>query len=118
MAHSGMLRASCESNNIDIDMRVVVDPSKQCNVPHYAELIAFADALLAQDEASLNEKRDALHSLIGSDGVCRAAAVVGNFQLMNRALDTLGATFGDRLPSRVKQMADDFRIQPPAHWVT
>jgi hypothetical protein len=113
-----MLRASCESNDIDIDMRVVVDPEKPCNVPHYAELIAFADALLAQDERSLAERREALRDLVGDAGVCRAAAVVGTFQLMNRALDTLGATFGDRLPSRVKQMAADFGITPPPHWIT
>jgi len=111
-----MLRASCESSNTDIDMRVVVDPDKPCGVPHYRELIAFTDALLARDTKSLEETRARLRSAAGGAAVRRAAAVVGNFQMMNRALDTLGATFGDKLPSRVRELAEQFGIQPPSHW--
>jgi len=40
----------------------------------------------------------------------------GNFQMMNRALDTLGAPFGDKLPSRVSELAEQFGVQPSPHW--
>jgi len=116
MAHSGMLRASCESLKIDIDMRVVVDASSTCAVTHYRELIAFTDALLSQDRLALEQTREQLRKVVGDAGVARAAAVAGNFQLMNRALDTVGATFGDKLPSRVAKMAEQFGISPPSHW--
>lgn len=116
MAHAGMLRASCESNQIDIDMRVVIDPERSCDVKHYRELIAFTDAVLEADEQRLRAMRESLRGLVGDTGVRRAAAVVGNFQMMNRALDTLGATFGDKLPSRVKELMDLWDMQPPDHW--
>ena len=120
MAHSGMLRVSCESNHIDIDidMTVVVDPGRRCDVAHYRELIAFADALLDRDDTSLQHRRQRLQDVVGVAGVRRASAVVANFEMMNRALDTLGATFGDRLPSGVKAMAAQFGIDPPPHWAT
>ncbi len=116
MAHAGMLRASCESCDIQLDTTVVVNPEAPCGVEHAGELIEFADALLSRDRDRLDNARDRLRSLVGNDGVDRAAAVTGNFQMMNRALDAIGATFGDRLPTRVKEMADQFGIDPPAHW--
>lgn len=116
MAHAGMLRASCESNDIEIDMRVVVDPERSCGVAHYRELIDFADALLEGNPQILGQARERLRASVGDHGVARAAAVVGNFQMMNRALETIGATFGDKLPSRVKVMAEEFGLEPPPHW--
>lgn len=118
MSHAGMLRASCETNDIDIDLRVVVDREKPCGVEHGYELIEFADALLAQDSDRLARARKQLHALVGDRGVIRAAAVVGIFQLFNRVMDTLGTTLGDRLSSRVKSMIKDFGIEPPPHWPT
>lgn len=114
MAHTGMLRASCESCNIQLDVTVVVNPASPSGVEHAGELIEFADALLHRDR--LDGARERLRSVVGDDGVVRAAAVTGNFQMMNRALDTVGATFGDRLPTRVKAMAEQFGIDPPPHW--
>lgn len=116
MAHAGMLRASCESNDIEIDMRVVVDPDRSCAVAHYRELIDFADALLEGNKQNLNDARERLRVSVGDQGLARAAAVVGNFQMMNRALEAVGATFGDKLPSRVKTMAQEFGLEPPPHW--
>jgi len=116
MAHTGMLRASCEANAIEIDPALVVDPSRPCNVEHCRELIEFADALLAQDPARLGAAREDLRTKAGDDGAMRAAAVVGNFQMMNRALDTIGATFADKLPSRVKALIEALGVAPPSHW--
>jgi len=111
-----MLRASCEANDIAADFSVVVDPKRSCDVRHYDLLIEFADALLARDETQLGKAREALRIGAGDAGVEKAAAVVGNFQMMNRALDTIGATFGKKLPTRVRAMAEEFGIEPPPHW--
>ncbi|MEX0943285.1 MAG: hypothetical protein WD002_12160 [Pseudomonadales bacterium] len=116
MAHAGMLRASCESVGINLDIDVVVDPTRPCDVEHCRELIEFADALLGREFDRLTIARQALSALIGQKGVARAAAIVANFQMMNRALDTIGATFGDKLPSRVRALAESFGVSPPAHW--
>lgn len=111
-----MLRASCESVGISLDLRIVVDPTCDSGVAHYQELIAFAEALLARHLDDLAVAREKLTRLVGPEGVARAAAVIGNFQMMNFALDTIGATFGDKLPSRVKAMTELFGISPPPHW--
>jgi hypothetical protein len=111
-----MLRASCKASDIDIDMRVVVDPAHGCGVANYRELIDFTDALVQADTRALEEARDRLRVVAGDAGVVRAAAIVGNFQMMNRALDTLGATLGEVMPDQIRQMAGDVGIDPPAHW--
>lgn len=116
MAHSGMLRASCKSNDIEIDMRVVVDPSRNCSVGNYRELIGFNDALILGDMDSLDEAREILRDVEGDAGVIRAAAIVGTFQLMNRALDTIGATLGEVMPPQIRDTAKELGIDPPAHW--
>ena len=116
MAHSGMLRASCKANDIDMDMRVVVDPAHDCSVVHYRELIDFTDALVRLDMRRLEKARERLRDVAGDAGVVRAAAIVGNFQMMNRALDTIGATMGEVMPDQIRSMAEEFGMDPPAHW--
>ena len=88
-----MLRVSCEASNIDFSLASVVDSNLGSGVAHYHELVNFADSLLKRDAVALTEAREQLRNVVGDDGVIRAAAVVGNFQMMNRALDTLGAKF-------------------------
>jgi len=111
-----MLRASCRTNEIPLQIQVVADPSVDCGIPHYRELIEFANALVAGSPAELDEARATLFTAVGDHGVIRAAAVVGNFQMMNRALGTIGATLGEKLPLPLRELADELGVTPPAHW--
>lgn len=97
-------------------MRVVVDPTRNCRVDNYRELIDFTDALVKGDMTSLDNAREVLRAVVGDAGVIRAAAIVGTFQLMNQALDTIGATLGEVMPPQIRGMAEEFGIDPPAHW--
>ena len=111
-----MLRRSCKANHMVIDMRVVVDSTRGCSVSNYRELIDFTDALLQGDNNVLDEARGRLHCAVGDAGVVRAAAIVGNFQMMNRALDTLGATLGEVMPSQIRALAEELGVDAPSHW--
>ena len=111
-----MLRASCKENELDFKLASVVDSNLGNGVAHYHELLNFADALLKRDAELLDEAREQLRNVVGSDGVIRAAAVVGNFQMMNRALDTLGAKFGKELTPELIKMAEELSMRIPDHW--
>lgn len=109
-----MLRASCRANDIEFQLASVVDSNLGNGVAHYHELINFADALLQGE--SLDSAREKLRSVVGDDGVVRAAAVVANFQMMNRALDTLGAQLGREVTPELTAMAAELGLSVPKHW--
>ena len=111
-----MLRASCSANDIEFQLASVVDSNLGNGVAHYHELINFADALLEGEVKSLDSARDKLRSVVDDDGVVRAAAVVGNFQMMNRALDTLGAQLGREVTPELLAMAGELGLTVPTHW--
>ena len=52
--------------------------------------MVFTDAALARDRAAMRSAREALKLVAGPEAVVRAAGCVGNFQIMNRLMDTLG----------------------------
>ncbi len=123
-----MLRASCEAKEIDINPGAVVDPELPCGVDHYQELINFADTLVGAQTVSkldstsekgmtsLNAARLELEAVVGNEGVTRAAAVIANFQMMNRALDTLGAQLGKELTPEILSLASELAMTAPEHW--
>ena len=114
-----MLRASCEESGIAIDLSCIVDDTAKCDVEHAALLLAFADSVLATGpdaEPTLENVRAQLVANLGEARMSRAAGVVANFQMMNRALDVLGAQFGRELSPSVVELAAVLDMQVPSHW--
>jgi hypothetical protein len=111
-----MLRASCSANDIEFQLASVVDSNLGNGVAHYHELINFTEALLKAEVKPLDSAREKLRSVVGDDGVVRASAVVGNFQMMNRALDTLGAQLGREVTPELIAMAGELDMSVPKHW--
>lgn len=62
-----------------------------CGVEHGAELLAYVDAVVLRDNDEIGPAREALDAAIGPAAADRAAMVAGNFSMMNRALDAVGA---------------------------
>ena len=89
-----MLRASTEAHHERLDLRGVVDPDVDPLVPNGRALVRFATALVAGDDSDLAEVRGALAAEVGAAGAARAAAVAGNFQMMNRLVDASGVPIG------------------------
>jgi hypothetical protein len=74
-------------------------------VPHGRLLVAFAEAVLGEEEEVLARARAALHATIGPAGFVDAAGVVGLFNAIDRVADATG------IPLEVEKAAAsaDFR---------
>ncbi len=66
-------------------------------------LLDFVDALLVGSEADLTRTREKLLEDMGSASLVDAAAVVGNFQMMNRVADATGMPVGKGTLKRTKE---------------
>ncbi len=85
-----MLRRSAETTNREAHLRAITDDSVTSGIRGGRQLLAFADALVARDPAAVTTTGAALAGEVGDATAARAAAVCGNFQMMNRILDATG----------------------------
>ncbi|MDH3730213.1 MAG: hypothetical protein OES13_03645 [Acidimicrobiia bacterium] len=83
-----MLRESAAATSIPLDARAITDPSIDPLVPAGRSLLAFVDAALSGED--LSGTRANLAAELGWDGTVAAAAVIGNFEMMNRIADAIG----------------------------
>jgi len=102
-----LLRASGQAQGgSDIDVAVVAaapETAADSQIEHASELLAFADAVIAGSPEDIAGRRHALADKIGSTALVDAAAVIGNFQRMNRIADATGIP----LDTPVRIMAAD-----------
>lgn len=106
-----MLRASSRHTARPADLRAVLDPFSDSLVPAGRELLAFTDAAVFADTAEMPLARRELIQVAGEDATVRAAAVVGNFQMMNRLLDALGVRVG----ANAMRLANELGLRVPTH---
>ena len=86
-----LLRASGATRDNIYDLRAVTGPvDGDDGVAHGRRLVAFAEAVLGEDDAALARMRDALKAALGSAGLVDAAAVVGLFNAIDRVADATG----------------------------
>jgi len=74
-------------------------------VPHAAELVRFAEAIVGGDDAEITPAREALRAVVGDAAMIDAAGVAGNFQRMVRIADGTGIP----LDTPVKLVSADLR---------
>ncbi|MGF1599188.1 MAG: hypothetical protein ACFCVK_20115 [Acidimicrobiales bacterium] len=106
-----MLRASSNHTDRPVDLRAIVDVTLDPALPAGRELLAFTDAAVLGDAEEMPGARRALLDTAGPAAVIRAAAVAGNFQMMNRLLHVLGV----RVRRSGMALADDLGVQVPPH---
>lgn len=106
-----MLRASSEALGGRADPRAAVDLTVDPGVPGGRELLALTDAVVLGDDLELPVARQATVKALGPEAAARAVTVAGNFQMMNRCLDAVGA----RVTARLRPMADHLGVEIPAH---
>ncbi len=106
-----MLRASADKTGRIHDLRAVVDPMADSLLPAGPELSAFTDAAVLRDDHEMPAARMALMEVAGEAAVIRAAAVAGNFQMMNRLLDAIGV----RVHRGGMALADELGLTVPVH---
>ena len=81
---------SSELSGAEVDVRAIADPSVASGVAHGEALLAFADALVGSDDATLERARDRLLAELGAAGLVDAAGVAANFERMVRIADGTG----------------------------
>ena len=64
-------------------------------MPNGRLLMAFADAVLGDENGTLSRARNALTAALGSAGLADAAAVVGLFNAIDRVADATGIPLED-----------------------
>lgn len=94
-----------------------------CGVPHAGELVAFADAIVATDDAALAEARAAVLRGLGAEPLVDAAAVASNFERMVRVADATGTPLDPPLVIVTETLRHDLDLDrfaaaaatPPPH---
>ena len=89
-----MLSWSSEINQIPVDVRAIADPAIEPRLPGGGPLVRFVDATLARSTAGIEAAAEAVQAKLGSAALVDAAAVIGNFQMMNRVADGTGMPVG------------------------
>ncbi len=102
-----MLRASAHATGEPIDLRAITDRAPEALLRDGTELLRFVTALI-RDGANLDNARAELAASRGPSAVVRAAAVAGNFQMMNRLVDATGVPIGASL----RAIAVDLGLDP------
>ena len=92
-----LLGASGEIAGQTIDVGAVRDDSKAATsgVPHAEALLAFTDAAMRGDAATLRSARDRVARELGEAALVDAAAIIGNFERMTRTADATGIPLDD-----------------------
>jgi hypothetical protein len=80
-------------------------------VPEAEGLLAFADALVGDDDLALGAARARLLQAVGSAGLVDAAAVVSNFERMVRIADATGIPLDAPLRVLAGDLGTDLGLQ-------
>jgi hypothetical protein len=100
-----LLRASGRHAGQDFSLDAVMMGDLGSDVPHGGALLAFADAVLAADDAALARSREAVRAAVGDAGLSDAAAVIGGFDGITRIADAIGIPME---PEKAEATADFF----------
>ena len=104
-----LLRASGEATGTTVDIDAVVDEAPdETGIPGARAIARLVDASVRNDDTALPAARARVIEELGRDALHDAAAVIGNFERMNRIADAagipldgitkvFGATDGERL---------------------
>ncbi len=85
-----MLRASVSEFGYEIDIAVIADPGIPIGVPGGDVLLRLVDVLHGKSPASLKNVHSEIVERLGTEALVDAAAVFGNFQMMNRVAEGSG----------------------------
>ena len=108
-----MLSWSIEETNAEINLLAIAQPTVDPLVPGGSELLAYVDATLSG--TSIGQARSAVAAAISPAGAVDAAAVTGNFEMMNRIADGVGMPVGGGTRQRMKQIITDLQLDRFPH---
>ena len=89
-----MLRESSKAKGEDYDLSLLTGTRGDGNIPQGALLVAFAEAVLGDDDRRLQEVQAAIRDRMG-DAAFDAAAIVATFNAIDRVADATGIPIED-----------------------
>ena len=103
-----MLRASVRRSGQPVDLTAISNITRDPLLPAGRELRDLTDAAVLRDPHERDLALPALVAAAGEPAAVRAAAVAGNFEMMNRLLDGIGVG-----PGGMASIADELRVAYP-----
>jgi alkylhydroperoxidase family enzyme len=95
-----LLRASGQTTGATVDMKAVNgDVRADGGIEHAAELVAFSEAVMRDDDRALAEARAALRAVLSPAAFVDACAVIGAFNVVDRIADSTGIPLDDAMAS-------------------
>ena len=85
-----MLSSSAIAYGYDLNIAAIRDPSIGTGVPGGTELLHFVDAVHTGGHDDLMRAQGEIIDLLGPESLVDAAAVFGNFEMMNRVAEGSG----------------------------
>jgi hypothetical protein len=99
-----MLRESALAYGYQVDLTAIANPSITLGVPGGNALLRFVDAAAGRSaEAIPNAQRNVIEEL-GPHALVDAAAVYGNFAMMNRIAEGTGIPLAKQMESREAEL--------------
>jgi AhpD family alkylhydroperoxidase len=112
-AHSYLLRASGEHHGTEVNLSALTDheAAAMSGVEHGAVLIAFAEAIVKDDDEALVQARQAVIEVLNPEGMVDAAGVASNFERMVRIADATGIPLDERMEVLTKGVRDQLQLE-------
>ena len=106
-SHTSLLRESSVKAGIDVDVKLVTGESDDPDggIVNAATLRRFAVAII-KDPADLGAAREAMVDAFGPQRAAQAAAIVANFDAINRVADATGIVLDDYTAERNGDLID------------
>ena len=108
-----MLSWSIEATNQRINLLPIAEGVGDPLLPGGGELIGFVNATLVGD--GVDEARSAVVNALGPTATVDAAAVMGNFEMMNRIADGVGMPVGRGTRTRMAPIIQQLGIDSFPH---
>jgi hypothetical protein len=102
-----MLSSSAIAYDYDLDIAAIRDPSIPTGIPGGTELLHFVDALIARAPDDLARAQTAIIDTLDQESLVDAAAVFGNFEMMNRVAEGSGIAIAPQAIERMKDTIDE-----------
>jgi hypothetical protein len=90
-----LLRESSKAKGEDYDLSLLTGTRGDGNISHGALLVAFAEAVLGDDDRRLQEVQAAIRGRMGDAAFVDAAAIVATFNAIDRVADATGIPIED-----------------------
>jgi hypothetical protein len=108
-----MLSWSIEEANARVDLKAITDPTTDPLIPGGRELLGYVDATLSGK--NISEARAAVIAALSESAAVDAAAVIGNFEMMNRIADGVGMPVGGGTRKQASQVISDLGLDRFPH---